>query len=239
MLHRWPSSPARMSSSSGLRTRWDTVMGGLMPLWMQQQRRPARNAGPLTRPRRPRLAVVRWLLLDSWTLWCYTECSSLCFCILVCFVALGPAADAVERRRNPTGLVTRWGFCFTRIAALWLLSGCRLQCRKNMSLPAVVSGSVVTGHRGSRHLVLLLPRRRSSVKSRRRRCISLLTDVRRCGRPARRRRISWQGGRFYSLPVWQRLPCCTAAGERQRPPCPHSDKSGGEGGTLRFACCTA
>lgn len=267
MLHRWPSSPARMSSSSGLRTRWDTVMGGLMPLWMQQQRRPARNAGPLTRPRRPRLAVVRWLLLDSWTLWCYTECSSLCFCILVCFVALGPAADAVERRKNPTGLVTRWGFCFTLIAALWLLSGCRLQCRKNMSLPvhrgllvlqlfqleilfvchcsasfpkpSVVSGSVVTGHRGPRHLVLLLPRRRSSVKSRRRRCISLLTDVRRCGRPARRRRISWQGGRFYSLPVWQRLPCCTAAGERQRPPCPHSDKSGGEGGTLRLACCTA
>lgn len=72
MLHRWPSSPARMSSSSGLRTRWDTVMGGLMPLWMQQQRRPARNAGPLTRPRRPRRAVVLWLSLDSLTLWRYT-----------------------------------------------------------------------------------------------------------------------------------------------------------------------
>lgn len=92
---------------------------------------------------------------------------------------------------------------------------------------------------GPHALVSLLPRRRSAVKSRRRRCISLLTAVLRCGRPARRRRISWQGGRFYFLPVWQRLPCCTATGERQRPPCPHSDKSGGEGGTLRLACCTA
>lgn len=104
MLHRWPSSPARMSSSSGLRTRWDTVMGGLMPLWMQQQRRPARNAGPLTRPRRPRLAVVRWLLLDSWTLWCYTECSSLCFCILVCLLLLALRLMLWSEEKTPPDL---------------------------------------------------------------------------------------------------------------------------------------
>lgn len=98
MLGRWPSSPARMSSSCGRRTRWDTGTAGLTLLWM----RPARNGGPLTRPHRPRRAVVRWLPLDSCPLWCYTECSSLCFCILqVCFVALGPAADAVERRKTP------------------------------------------------------------------------------------------------------------------------------------------
>lgn len=36
---------------------------------------------------------------------------------------------------------------------------------------SVVGGLVVTGHRGPRHLVFLLPRRRSSGKSRRRRCI--------------------------------------------------------------------
>lgn len=235
MSHRWPSSPARMSSSSGLRTRWDTVMGGLMPLWMQQQRRPARNAGPLTRPRRPRLAVVRWLLLDSLTLWCYTECSSLCFCILVCFVALGPAADAVERRQNPHRTCHPVGVLFysdsSSLAAIWMPF--------TILFASVVGGLSVTGHRGPRHLVLFLPRRRSAVKSRRRRCISLLTAVRRCGRPARRRRFSLQGGRFYFLPVWQRLPCRSAAGERQRPPCPHFDKSGGEGGTLRLACCTA
>lgn len=97
-----------------------------------------------------------------------------------------------SEEKTPTGFVTRWGFCFTLIAALWLLSGCRLQRRKNTLLPvtSVVGGLSVTGHRGPRHLVPLLPRRRSSVKSRRRRCISLLTDVRRCGRPARRRRFS-------------------------------------------------
>ena len=108
MLGRWPSLPARMSSSFGRLTKWDTGTGGLMLLWM----RPARNAGPLTRPRRPRrprLAVVRWLLLDSRALWCYTECSSLCFCILVCFVALGPAADAVERRKNPSPVLSPGG----------------------------------------------------------------------------------------------------------------------------------
>ena len=108
MLTRWPSSPAHTLSSCGLLTRWGTVMGVLMPLWMQQQRRPARNAGPLTRPRRPRRAVVRWLSLDSLALWCYTECSSLCFCIL-CFVALGPAADAVERRKNPSPALSPGG----------------------------------------------------------------------------------------------------------------------------------
>lgn len=104
MLLRWPSSPARMSSSCGLLTRWDTVTGGLMLLWM----RPARSGGPLTRPHRPRLAVVRWLRLDSLALWCYTECSSLCFCIL-CFVALGPATDVVERRKNPSPALSPGG----------------------------------------------------------------------------------------------------------------------------------
>jgi hypothetical protein len=57
--------------------------------------------------------------------------------------------------------------------------------------------------------------------------------------PLRRGRSSLQGGRFYSLPEWQRLPCRCAAGECQRPPCPHFDKSGGEGGTLHFAGSTA
>lgn len=77
-------------------------------------------------------------------------------------------------------------------------------------------GGWVVGVRpqGPHALVSLLPRRRSAVKSRRRRCISLLTAVLRCGRPARRRRISWQGGRFYSLPVGHCLPFRTATGER-------------------------
>lgn len=56
------------------------------------------------------------------------------------------------------------------------------------SFLSVGCGSSVTGHRGPRHRVQLLPRRRSSGKSRRRRCILLLPDVLRCGRPARRRR---------------------------------------------------
>ena len=46
----------------------------------------------------------------------------------------------------------------------------------------------VTGHRGPRHLVPPLPRRRSSGKARRRRLALALPDVLRCGRPARRRR---------------------------------------------------
>lgn len=130
MLHRWPSSPARMSSSSGLRTRWATVMGGLMPLWMQQQRRAARNAGPLTRPRRPRLAVVRWLLLDSLTLWLYTGlASSHCFHTLS-IAALGPAADAVERRENPHRTCHPVGVCFSGRAA-------RSPCKRWTSSPAV------------------------------------------------------------------------------------------------------
>lgn len=88
-------------------------------------------------------------------------------------------------------------------------------CAASFPITLVVIGLSVTGHRGPRHLVLLLPRRRSAVKSRRRRCISLLTAVLRRGRPARRRRISWQGGRFYSLPVGQLLPFRSATGERQ------------------------
>ena len=71
MLHRWPSSPAHMNSSCGQRTKWATVTVGLTLRLMQQQR-PTRNIGPLTRPRRPRLAVVLLLLLDSWALWRYT-----------------------------------------------------------------------------------------------------------------------------------------------------------------------
>ena len=56
------------------------------------------------------------------------------------------------------------------------------------SFLSVGCGLSVTGHRGPRHRVQLLPRRRSSGKSRRRRCILLLPDYPRCGRPARRRR---------------------------------------------------
>ena len=64
-------------------------------------------------------------------------------------------------------------------------------CKVFHGVPSFLSvgcGSSMTGHRGPRHRVQLLPRRRSSGKSRRRRCILLLPDVRRCGRPARRRR---------------------------------------------------
>lgn len=56
------------------------------------------------------------------------------------------------------------------------------------SFHSVGCGSSVTGHMGPRHRVQPLPRRRSSGKSRRRRCILLLPDDLRCGRPARRRR---------------------------------------------------
>lgn len=72
MPSRWPSSPAHTLSSCGLLMRWVIGTVGLMLLWMQQQQRPAQGVGPLTRPRRPRLAVVRWLLLDSLMLWLYT-----------------------------------------------------------------------------------------------------------------------------------------------------------------------
>ena len=65
---------------------------------------PARNAGPLTRPRPPRLAVVRWLLLDSWTLWCYTECSSLCFCILVFLLLLALRLMLWSEEKTPPDL---------------------------------------------------------------------------------------------------------------------------------------
>ena len=72
-----------------------------MLLWMQQQQRPAQGVGPLTRPRRPRLAVVRWLLLDSCPLWCYTECSSLCFCILVVLLLLAPLLMLWSEKKTP------------------------------------------------------------------------------------------------------------------------------------------
>lgn len=57
------------------------------------------------------------------------------------------------------------------------------------SFLSVGCGSSVTGPRGPRHRVQPLPRRISSVKSRRRRYILLLTYDSRCGRPARRRRF--------------------------------------------------
>lgn len=100
--------------------RWVIVTAVLMPLWMRQQQRPARNAGPLmTRPRRPRLEVVRWLSLDSLTLWRYTvfvknAIASTLFLLLL----LAPLLMLWSEDKTPTGLVTRWGFCFTLIAAL-------------------------------------------------------------------------------------------------------------------------
>lgn len=100
MPGRWPSSPAHTLSSCGLLTRWAIGTVGLMLLWMQQQQRPGQGAGPLTRPRRPRRAVVRWLSLDSCWLWGYTGlATSHCFHTLS-IAALGPAADAVERREK-------------------------------------------------------------------------------------------------------------------------------------------
>lgn len=65
-------------------------------------------------------------------------------------------------------------------------------CKVFHGVPSFLSvgcGSSVTGHRGPRHRIQPMPRRRSSVKSRRRRYISLLTDDLRGGRPARRRRF--------------------------------------------------
>lgn len=130
MPGRWHSSPAHTLSSCGLLTRWAIGTVGLMPLWMQQQR-PVQGAGPLTRPRRPRRAVVRWLSLDSCLMWCYTGlATSHCFHTLST-AALGPAADAVERREKPlTDLVTRWGVSFTGRAA-------RSPCKRWTCSPAV------------------------------------------------------------------------------------------------------
>jgi hypothetical protein len=97
--------------------KWAIGTAGLTQLLMQQQR-PTRNTGPRTRPRRPRLAVVRWLLLDSWTLWRYTWlASSYCFAstlFLLLLLALRLMLRSEEK--TPTGLVIRWGFCF--IAAI-------------------------------------------------------------------------------------------------------------------------
>jgi hypothetical protein len=111
MPGRWPSSPAHTLSSCGLLTRWVIGTVGLTLLWMRQQQRPAQGAGPLTRPRRQRLAVVRWLLLDNCTLWRYTvfvknAIASTLFLLLL--LALRLMLWSGEKKPL-TGLVTRWG----------------------------------------------------------------------------------------------------------------------------------
>lgn len=111
MLGRWPSSPARLSSSFGLRTRWVIVTGGLTLLWM----RPARNIGPLTRPRRPRLAVVLWLLLDSWALWRYTGFGNAIAFASFVLLLLALRLMLWSEEKTPTGLVTRWGFFYAHM----------------------------------------------------------------------------------------------------------------------------
>jgi hypothetical protein len=94
--------------------KWAIVTAVLMPLWMRQQQRPARNAGPLmTRPRRPRLAVVRWLSLDSLTLWRYTvfvknAIASTLFLLLL----LAPLLMLWSGEKKPPGLVNRGAFLY-------------------------------------------------------------------------------------------------------------------------------
>lgn len=110
MLHRCLSSPAHMSSSSGQRMKWAIGLVGLTLRLMQQQR-PTRNAGPLTRLHRPLLAVVRWLLLDSFVLWRYTvlvknAIASTLFLLLL----LAPLLMLWSGEKKPPGLVNRGAF---------------------------------------------------------------------------------------------------------------------------------
>lgn len=119
MLGRWPSSPARLSSSSGLRMRWVIVMAGLTLLWM----RPAQGAGPLTRPRRPRLAVVRWLLLDSWALWRYTGFGNAIAFASFVLLLLALRLMLWSEEKTPTGLVTRWGFFYAHMIFFFISWG--------------------------------------------------------------------------------------------------------------------
>lgn len=114
MLHRWPSSPAHMNSSCGQRTKWATVTVGLTLRLMQQQR-PTRNIGPLTRPRRPRLAVVLLLLLDSWALWRYTGFGNAIAFASFVLLLLALRLMLWSEEKTPTGLVTRWGFFYAHM----------------------------------------------------------------------------------------------------------------------------
>ena len=92
-----------------------------LTLRLMQQQRPTRNTGPLmTRPRRPRLAVVRWLSLDSLTLWRYTvlvknAIASTLFLLLL----LAPLLMLWSGEKKPPGLVNRGAF-------LYVEKGCAL-----------------------------------------------------------------------------------------------------------------
>lgn len=64
----------------------------------------------MTRPRRQRLAVVRWLSLDSLALWCYTVLANTAIAFtlfLLLFLAL--QLDVVERRKNPSPVLSPGG----------------------------------------------------------------------------------------------------------------------------------
>lgn len=113
-----------------------------------------------------------------------------------------------------------------------------------VSFLSVGGGLSVCGHRGRAPLFSSLPRRRSPRKARRRRLVLALRGVRRCGIP---RPV---GGRSPSFPLagWPLLLPAGGAllallhcfrGANSGQPCPHSDKSGGEGGTHCLAFCTA
>lgn len=59
---------------------------------------------------------MRWLLLDSWTLWRYTvfvknAIASTLFLLLL----LAPLLMLWSKEKTPTGLVTRWGFFYAHM----------------------------------------------------------------------------------------------------------------------------
>lgn len=108
------------------------------------------------------------------------------------------------------------------------------------SFLSVGDGLRVCGHRGRAPLFASLPRRRSPRKARHRRLVLALRGVRLSGIPrpvgGRPPRSPWQGGPHDFFPPGSvALPLPHLSGSEQRPPCPHFNESGGEGGTHRFS----
>lgn len=106
-------------------------------------------------------------------------------------------------------------------------------------LSSVGDGLRVCGHRGRAPLFASLPRRRSPRKARHRRLVLALRGVRLSGIPrpvgGRSPRSPWQGAARFFPPGPVALPLPHLSGSEQRPPCPHFNRSGGEGGTHRFS----
>lgn len=64
----------------------------------------------MTRPRRQRLAVVRWLSLDSLALWCYTVLANTAIAsTLFLLLLLALQLDVVERRKTPSPVLSPGG----------------------------------------------------------------------------------------------------------------------------------